>query len=224
MVASLGRPGEGNVKPVLIVDYGLGNLASVARAARHLGAEPVISSDPARLRDAERAILPGVGAFGVAMANLDRLGLIEPLQHYAESGRPLLGICLGMQLFMEESSEGGMHAGLGLIPGPVVRLSEARSSGIKVPHVGWSSLEPDGRDWSGTALDGLQPGEALYFVHSYHVRPRDPSDVLAYTTYGESRFCSVIARSAVVGCQAHPEKSGESGLRLLGNFLGTLQH
>jgi glutamine amidotransferase len=212
------------MKQVLIVDYGLGNLASVARAARHLGAAPVIGSDPALLRDAERAILPGVGAFGVAMANLDRLGLVEPLKQYAASGRPLLGICLGMQLFMEESSEGGTHAGLGLIPGRVDRLPEARSSSIKVPHIGWSDLEPDGRDWSDTVLDGLQPGDALYFVHSYFVRPQAAVDVLASTTYGEARFCSVIARGAVVGCQAHPEKSGESGLRLLGNFLGTFQH
>ena len=212
------------MKPVLIVDYGLGNLASVARAVRYLGAEPVVSSDPARLRDAERAILPGVGAFGIAMANLDRLGLVEPLKQYAASGRPLLGICLGMQLFMEESSEGGTHAGLGLISGRVDRLPEARSSGIKVPHIGWSGLEADGRDWLGTVLDGLQAGEALYFVQSYYVRPQAPGDVLASTTYGEARFCSVIARGAVVGCQAHPEKSSESGLRLLGNFLGTFQH
>ena len=105
------------MKPVLIVDYGLGNLASVARAVRYLGAEPVIGSDPARLREAERVILPGVGAFGVAMANLDRLGLVEPLKQHAASGRPLLGICLGMQLFMGASSEGGAHVGdLGFAP------------------------------------------------------------------------------------------------------------
>lgn len=212
------------MKPVLIVDYGLGNLASVARAVRHLGAEPVIGSDPALLRDAGRVILPGVGAFGVAMANLNRLGLVEPLRQYASAGRPLLGICLGMQLFMEESTEGDLHAGLGLIPGRVVRLQEAKERGIKVPHIGWSGLEPDGRDWSRTVLSGLHPGDALYFVHSYFVQPRNPGDVLACTTYGDARFCSVIARGAVVGCQAHPEKSSDAGLRILRNFLETNQH
>jgi len=209
------------MKSVLIVDYGLGNLGSVARAVRYLGAEPVVSSDPALLLNAERAILPGVGAFGVAMGNLDRLGLVEPLRQYAASGRPLLGICLGMQLFMEDSSEGNLHAGLGLIPGRVVRLHEARDSGIKVPHIGWSGLEPGRRDWSGTVLDGLHPGDALYFVHSYYVQPQKNDDVLAYTTYGGTHFCSVIARGAVVGCQAHPEKSSSPGLRILKNFLGT---
>lgn len=209
---------------VLIVDYGLGNLGSVARAVRYLGAEPVIGSDPDLLPDAGRVILPGVGAYGVAMANLSRLGLVEPLRQYAASGRPLLGICLGMQLFMEESTEGGLHAGLGLIPGRVARLQEARECGIKVPHIGWSSLEREGREWSGTVLDGLHSGDALYFVHSYFVQPQHPEDVLASTTYGEARFCSVIARGAVVGCQAHPEKSSEAGLRILRNFLENHQH
>ncbi|MBK6632527.1 MAG: imidazole glycerol phosphate synthase subunit HisH [Betaproteobacteria bacterium] len=207
------------MKSVLIVDYGLGNLGSVARAVRFLGAEPVISGDPALLLGAERVILPGVGAFGVAMENLKRLDLVAPLKQYAASGRPLLGICLGMQLFMEESTEGDLHAGLGLIPGRVVRLQEAREHGIKVPHIGWSGLEPNGRDWSGTVLDGLHSGDALYFVHSYHVQPHNQDEVLACTTYGDARFCSVIARGAVVGCQAHPEKSGHSGLKLLKSFL-----
>ena len=202
-----------------VVDYGVGNLGSVSRALQHLGADAVISGDPSVLLASERVLLPGVGAFGVAMANLNRLRLVEALQQYAVSGRPLLGICLGMQLFMEESTEGGLHAGLGLISGRAARLHEARESGIKVPHIGWSGMEPDGRDWSGTVLDGLHPGDALYFVHSYYVQPRNAVDVLACTTYGDARFCSVIARGAVVGCQAHPEKSGNSGLKLLENFL-----
>ncbi|MCW5597355.1 MAG: imidazole glycerol phosphate synthase subunit HisH [Rhodocyclaceae bacterium] len=212
------------MKSVMIVDYGLGNLGSVARAVRFLGAEPVISGDPDLLLGAERVILPGVGAFGVAMENLKRLDLVSPLKQYAASGRPLLGICLGMQLFMEESTEGGLHAGLGLIPGRVVRLHEERERGIKVPHVGWSGLQPERREWSDTVLDGLHPGDALYFVHSYYAQPRNDGDVLACTTYGDARFCSVIARGALVGCQAHPEKSSGPGLKILGNFLDVHQH
>ena len=203
---------------VVIVDYGLGNLGSVARAVHHLGAEPVITSDPAVIRDAERLVLPGVGAFGTAMSNLQERGLIEPLKSFAASGRPLIGLCLGMQLFMDESDEGALHSGLGLIPGRVERLQQTDHR-FKIPHIGWSGLEPGARPWSGTALEGLEPGDALYFVHSYYVIPADPADALAYTTYGSTSYCSVIAHGNVLGCQAHPEKSSDIGLKIIKNFL-----
>lgn len=202
---------------VVIVDYGLGNLASVERALRHLGARPEISADPAVLADAPRAVLPGVGAFGTAMQNLSDRGLIEPLRAFASMGRPLLGICLGMQLIMDESEEGGRREGLGLIPGRVIRLPA--QPGVKVPHIGWSAIAPAARDWAGTILASLAPEAALYFVHSYLVEPADPGDVLAVTTYGGCRYCSLIQRRNVVGCQAHPEKSSAAGLALLANFL-----
>jgi glutamine amidotransferase len=158
-----------------------------------------------------------VGAFGTAMANLDERGLIAPLQQYAASGRPLLGLCLGMQLLMDESDEGGLHRGLGVIAGRCARLS--RAPGFKVPHIGWSALEPGRRSWEGTVLSQSAPGDTLYFVHSFHVLPVDDHDVLAYTTYGAMRYCSVVARGSVYGCQAHPEKSSRSGLAILANFL-----
>lgn len=211
------------MSPVIIVDYGLGNLGSVARAVRHLGAEPLITSDPDAVRGAERLVLPGVGAFGTAMSNLRERGLIEPLQAFAASGRPLIGLCLGMQLFMEESNEGALHRGLALIPGRVTRLMQSDRR-YKVPHIGWSGLEPGARSWRGTALDGLKPGDALYFVHSYYAIPADPADVLAYTTYGSCRYCSVIAHGNVLGCQAHPEKSSDIGLKILKNFLTATPH
>lgn len=201
---------------VVIVDYGLGNLASVERALRHLGAAPEISSDPASLADAPRAVLPGVGAFGTAMRNLGERGLVEALRAYAAGGRPLLGICLGMQLFMERSEEGGDHEGLGLIPGRVTRIP---ASGAKVPHVGWAALSPSPRPWAGSLLEGVAPGSALYFVHSYFVSPARPDDVLATTHYGASRYCSVLQRGGLAGCQAHPEKSSDAGLKILQNFL-----
>lgn len=211
------------MSPVIIVDYGLGNLGSVARAVRHLGAKPLITSDPGAVRNAGRVVLPGVGAFGTAMSNLRERGLIEPLQAFAAAGRPLIGLCLGMQLFMEESDEGAPHRGLALIPGRVTRLMQSDHR-YKVPHIGWSGLEPGARAWSGTALDGLKPGDALYFVHSYYAVPADPADALAYTTYGSSRYCSVIARGNVLGCQAHPEKSSAIGLKILQNFLTAAPH
>jgi glutamine amidotransferase len=202
---------------VIVVDYGLGNLASVERALRKLGAAAEISADPAALRDAPRAVLPGVGAFGTAMRNLEARGLREALRAFAASGRPLLGVCLGMQLFMDESEEGGTHAGLGLIPGRVRHLP--RQAGIKVPRIGWGALAPAARAWDGSLLSGVQAGAALYFVHSYFVEPASASHVLAETQHGESRYCSLLQHANLAGCQAHPEKSSAAGLRILQNFL-----
>lgn len=202
--------------PTVVVDYGLGNLASVARALRHLNSDAVITSDPAQVSAATRLVLPGVGAFATAMANLKERALVGPLLDYAASGRPLLGLCLGMQLLMEESDEGGRHPGLAVIPGRVARLPAA--PGFKVPHIGWNGLQPS-RDWSGTLLAEVKPDDALYFVHSYYVLPAEASDVLASTTHGSFSYCSVIARGRVCGCQAHPEKSSRVGLKILDNFL-----
>ena len=202
---------------VVIVDYGLGNLASVERALRHIGADVEISQDPFALSACARAVLPGVGAFGTAMQNLQARGLIEPLRAFARSGRPLLGICLGMQLFMDESEESGKHAGLGLIPGRVMRLPQ--NDRIKVPHVGWNRVARAGREWAGTVLDAVASQPALYFVHSYYVAPEHNEDTLGITTYGGFDYCSLVQRGSVVGCQAHPEKSGADGLKILENFL-----
>lgn len=202
---------------VVVVDYGLGNLSSVERALRHLGAAPEISADPRALEAAPRAVLPGVGAFGTAMRNLRERGLVEPLRAFAAARRPLLGVCLGMQLFMERSEEGGVHEGLGIVRGRVSRL--AARPGLKIPHIGWSALAPQARAWNGTVLQGLEPGAALYFVHSYFVAPEDPRDVLATTAYGDNRYCAVLQRDSLAGCQAHPEKSSAAGLRILQNFL-----
>ena len=202
-----------------IVDYGLGNLASVARAFRFLGAKAEITSEPDKILAAQRLVLPGVGAFGSAMANLKDRDLVDPLRKYAQEGRPLLGLCLGMQLLLSESEEDGRHEGLGLVPGVVRRLEAAPGSGCKVPHIGWSGVQPASCSWDGTQLEGLIAGEALYFVHSYHALPTNESDVLAWTEYGETRFCSALRRANLFACQGHPEKSAEAGLKVLANFL-----
>lgn len=203
---------------VVVVDYGLGNLLSVSRAVRAAGGEAEITSDAARIAAAERLILPGVGAFGDGMRGLRERGLVEPLRAYAASGRPLLGICLGMQLLMDGSEEFGAHEGLGLVPGAVTRLAGGEAGGVKLPHVGWSGLRPAG-SWSGTPLEGVADGAEFYFVHSYAAVPADPKHRLADCAYGESVFCASLRKGSLVGCQFHPEKSGPAGLKILGRFM-----
>lgn len=207
---------------VLVVDYGMGNLFSVARALTRIGASHVVSRDPAEIEGAARVILPGVGAFGDAMANLDRMGFLDPLTRHVKKGRPLLGICLGMQLLFEIGHEFGRHAGLGFVPGEVTRLwaDKAGRGPYKLPHIGWNRLSrPGGGEWDGTLLDGLEQGEFAYFVHSFAPVQTRPEHVLSETRYGEAVFCSTVGAGNVLGCQFHPELSHEAGSRILENFL-----
>lgn len=204
----------------MIVDYGRGNLFSLQRSLARIGSPMEVCADPDKILSAPRLILPGVGAFGDGMAGLRERGLDRAVREFARSGKPLLGICLGMQLMMERSSEFGEHEGLGIVPGDVVRFP---GPGYKVPHVAWSPLLPpkDGRSWAGSAFDGLPPGSCVYFVHSYFVRPSDPAHRLAETPYGDIDFCSAFSSGNVSGCQFHPEKSGEVGLLILKNWIDT---
>jgi glutamine amidotransferase len=213
---------------VAIVDYGMGNLFSVKQACEHVGLNAAVTSSADEVRAADAVILPGVGAYGDAMETLQRFGLADALRE-AAAVKPLVGICLGMQLLMEESFEFGRHEGLGIIPGQVVRLEELRGPGgvLKVPHVCWERLERVarvGRDaWAGTLLEGLKDGEYMYFVHSYYVVPRDENVVLATTTYGHIRFCSALTRGHVFACQGHPERSGAPGLKVYANLAALLK-
>ena len=200
---------------IAIVDYGVGNLRSVQKALERVGATAVVSSDPATLDAAQGLVLPGVGAFGDGMASLRARGLVEPLLRQVEKGKPLLGICLGMQLLFAESEEMGCHPGLGLLPGRVVRFPEGT---LKVPHVGWNRLDAP----QGDLLAGVAGGAYAYFVHSYYVLPEDPVDVLATTEYGVE-FASVVGQERLWGAQFHPEKSQEVGLRLLKNYAGLVE-
>lgn len=195
---------------IAIIDYGVGNLRSVQKALERVGATAIVTDDPAALDAAQGVVLPGVGAFGDGMANLRARGLIEPLLRQVWQDKPLLGICLGMQLLFEESEEMGHHRGLGLLPGRVPRFPEGD---LKVPHIGWNQL----RITECELLDGITDGAHAYFVHSYYVAPEDPADVLATTEYG-LEFASVVGRGTIFGAQFHPEKSQDVGLRLLSNF------
>ncbi|MEK3718676.1 imidazole glycerol phosphate synthase subunit HisH [Paenibacillus sp. FSL R7-0333] len=197
---------------VAIVDYGMGNLHSVSKAVERLGYTSLVTSDAAEILAADSVILPGVGAFGDAMEHLRESGMDDVVRAAASAGQPVLGICLGMQLLFSSSEEHGEHKGLGLLPGAVVRF--APRDGYKVPHMGWNKLSF--RQPESPLLAGLTEGH-VYFVHSYHALAAD-SDLLAVTDYGHP-VTAIVGRDNVYGMQFHPEKSGELGMKLLGNFL-----
>ncbi|BFH65803.1 imidazole glycerol phosphate synthase subunit HisH [Paenibacillus azoreducens] len=197
---------------IAIADYGMGNLHSVSKAVERLGAEALITGDRTELLAASGIILPGVGAFGDAMRHLQESGLAEVMKEAAASGKPLLGICLGMQLLFGSSEEHGQHEGLGILPGRVIRFPQGD---YKVPHMGWNRLEFLQKN--DPLLAGLAEGH-VYFVHSYHVLPEVESDLLAVTDYGQP-VTAIVGRGQVYGMQFHPEKSGELGMELLGRFL-----
>ena len=208
---------------VTIIDYGLSNLLSVQHAFAHFGAETLLTSKPEDVQAAELLVLPGVGAFQDGMAGLEKLGLIEPICQKAAAGTPLLGICLGMQMLFDESEEFGLHKGLGLIPGRVVKIPDTDADGKpqRVPHISWNPLYPGGgrTDFAGTALANVTPGEECYFIHSYEAKPADDADRLADTVYGGRKICAAAIHGNVLGCQFHPEKSGPVGLKIIEEFL-----
>lgn len=209
-------------KTVTIIDYGVGNLLSVTRAFEHCGATVMLAHEAAEIEQAERLVLPGVGAFADGMQGLRERELIDPIRRFAATGRPLMGICLGMQMLASSSEEFGEHEGLNLIPGrvrPIPRVA-VDGSPLKTPHIGWSSLQrPDAAEWSGTILADTVPESAVYLVHSFAVELADPADLLSYCVHGGHRISAVIRRDAVYGCQFHPEKSGPAGLRIVNGFL-----
>jgi glutamine amidotransferase len=208
---------------ICIIDYGMGNLRSVQKALERVGAQAIVSKSPTDIERAGSVVLPGVGAFGDAMRNLRATGLIQPLFAAIEGGKPVLGICLGMQLLFEESEELGVHGGLGVLPGRVRSFpfadvakngADLRRSLLKVPHIGWNQIHIRR---SHPLLDDVADGSFAYFVHSYYVEPTERSLALADTDYGVY-FTSIVARGNVMGIQFHPEKSQRVGLQILTNF------
>jgi glutamine amidotransferase len=199
---------------IAIVDYGMGNRRSVQKALEHVGAQAQITRDPTQIEAADGVVVPGVGAFPLAMRNLGALGLDEVLRAVAAAGRPLLGICLGMQVLFDGSEEFGTSPGLGLIPGAVTPLA---ANGLRIPHIGWNEVR---FEQPSPLTAGLpEAGCAFYHVHSLAARPSEASDVVGSTEYGE-RFATIVARGSVLGVQFHPEKSSGPGLRMLAGFTG----
>ncbi len=199
---------------IVVIDYQSGNLRSVAKALEVIGAAPVVTGDATALESADAVILPGVGSGPAAMQALERRGLTEPLKDYIAAGRPFMGVCLGLQLLLERTEEGDASC-LGIIPGKVRRLP----AGLKVPHMGWNSVEFDG---SHPVFQGLPPAGHFYFVHSYYADPAERNGVAGTTSYGIP-FCSVYARDNLTATQFHPEKSGKAGLQIYHNFLDFAQ-
>ncbi|WP_455244238.1 imidazole glycerol phosphate synthase subunit HisH [Petrachloros mirabilis] len=197
---------------IAIIDYGMGNLRSVSKAFEAVGHQAMVTRDLAEIRKASHVVLPGVGAFGDCMANLKRLDLVESIRSTIKSGKPFLGICLGLQLLFSESEEFGLHTGLDIIPGRVRKFDLDPS--LKVPHMGWNQIK---MQKTCPIFDGIADGSNWYFVHSYFVDPADRIVVATMTTYGMP-FVSSIWKDNVVACQFHPEKSQASGLRLIKNF------
>jgi len=204
------------MRPIAVIDYDMGNLRSVQKALERVGATAVVTRDPAVIAGAAGAVLPGVGAFRMCMDNLRRYGLVEPVRDFVASGRPFLGICVGMQILFEEGEEFGRVAGLGILRGRVIRFEADPEAGRKVPQMGWNTLAIRRR---APHLAGIPDGAFVYFVHSYYPVPADEGVVAATTEYGVE-FASAVWRGNVFATQFHPEKSQAVGLRLLENFAG----
>jgi glutamine amidotransferase len=208
---------------VLVVDYGVGNLLSVCRAFDACGAAVELTGSAMRIAAAERVVLPGVGAFGDCVHELERRELVQPILDFISSGRPLLGICVGMQMLLEVGEEFGEHRGLGVVPGRVRAIPATRADGTphKIPHIGWNELRKPSTStqWDGTILDGIPEGSSCYFVHSFTAEPIEARYRLADCDYDGRCVSAALRAGNVYGTQFHPEKSGELGLRILRNFL-----
>lgn len=201
---------------IAVIDYGMGNLRSVVKGFEKVGVTAVVTADPAVVASAQGVVLPGVGAFGMAMEHLTAAGLTSVIRQVIQAGTPFLGICLGLQLLFTESEEFGPVKGLDILPGRVVRFfPEGAPPGVKIPHMGWNSIE---QEQDTPVLQGIPNGEHVYFVHSYYVAPEDATLTATSTEYAGFRFTSSVARGSLYACQFHPEKSGAMGLQMLKNF------
>ncbi len=207
----------------VIIDYGIGNIRSVQRGLEKVGASVQVTSNPETIASAERLVLPGVGAFEDGMRGLHESGMIPAISEFVETGKPLLGICLGMQMLLNQSEEHGLHAGLGFIPGEVKQIpNKINDSGIrKIPHIGWAALEnKTGQSaWDSTVLKDINLGDYFYFVHSFMAVVKNDMDVLARCEYEGLKVTAAIQKENVIGLQFHPEKSGVFGLKILNAFI-----
>ena len=205
---------------ITIIDYQLSNIFSVKHAFEKLGCQVTISSDSGEVESAQALVLPGVGAFGAAMNNLEKLDLISPILDYISAGKPFFGVCLGMQLLFEESEEFGSRKGLGLISGRIVKFKQD-SNTLKVPQVGWKQIHKGTsiHSFVGTSFENVKPGSYMYFVHSYYADPSNSRDILSLSNFGDRKYCSSISKSNIVATQFHPERSGQLGLGIYKKWI-----
>lgn len=213
-------------KKVAIIDYQLSNLFSVKHACEYAGLDAEIITSPEDLLNADGAILPGVGAFGDAMKNLHNQGLVPAIKEFVKTGKPFMGVCLGMQLIFTESNEFGIHKGLNLIEGKVRKFPEKIGKSIlRVPQIGWNRIyTPEGNKnlWNKTYLESLENGNFMYFVHSFYVIPKDKKDILTLTNYDGFEYTSAVLKNNIFAVQFHPEKSAEKGIGIYKHFSKNL--
>lgn len=204
---------------VVIIDYGIGNVKSIKNAFEKIGVVAKLTRNRDEILDAIGVVLPGVGAFAHGMSKLNSFGLSNTVREVAQAGTPLLGICLGMQLLFSRGTEFGEHEGLNIIPGKVLKLPLCDTEEQKLPHVSWNELTVKNHSkWSNTILDGVRENTSMYFVHSFHAQPENSDAVLSATVFSNAEFCSTVKMNNVYGCQYHPEKSAQEGLKVISNF------
>ena len=209
---------------IVIVDYGIGNVRSICNAFSYHGINPILSNKSEVILDADGLVLPGVGAFSHAMKNLTKFNLVDIIKDYAETCKPLIGICLGMQLLLEGSEEFGYTDGIGLIKGKVVRLPTKNLSQFKLPNVGWFEIKPNEVKWEKTILNEIDLNSEMYFVHSFASRVSNQNEILSLTDFSDFSFCSSLKKGNIYGCQFHPEKSSKTGLKIIKNFIDLCQN
>lgn len=199
---------------IIIIDYDLGNLFSVKMACESVGLDVVISAERNDVAQADALLLPGVGSFGDAMSNLRQFGLVDAIHNFVASGKPLMGVCLGMQLLFSTSDEFGSTEGLNLIPGKIQRLPSNTQPPVKVPQIGWNRITTAAVPFAKTPLRSTEPGAFMYFVHSFYAVPADPSVVVTTTNYGGINYCSSVFQNNIFATQFHPEKSTKAGVKI----------
>jgi glutamine amidotransferase len=211
-----------NNKKIAIIDYGVGNIFSINQACNKVGLNTIVTSDAALISNSDAIILPGVGAFGDAMNNLKKLNLVETIINFANTGKPFLGICLGMQLLFNASEEFGNHKGLGLIDGEIKKFnfSKIDNNITKIPQIQWNKIyHKENTNWNNSCLSNVENNSYMYFVHSYYAIPNDKNTILSYTEYANFEYCSSVKKENITGIQFHPEKSGEIGIHIYKNWL-----
>lgn len=204
---------------IVVIDYGIGNVKSIINSFEKQNIEAILSRDEKVVLEADGLVLPGVGAFSHGMNNLNRYGLVPVIKQYVETDKPLLGICLGMQMLFERSEEFVNTEGIGLIKGSVIKLPIVASNKTKLPHISWNEINPKTTPWHETIMNDVKLNSNAYFVHTFVGSPENDEDILSVTNYHGVEFCSSIKHNNVYGCQFHPEKSGEIGLKIIANFI-----